>query len=155
MADPQIESFLYREALLMDEHQFDAWLALWNNPARYWVPCNKDDIDPARQVSIIYDDHARLVQRVERLKSGSVQAMDPKPRMRRVISNIEVEPGDGANLTVRSNFILCLTRAHTQQLWCGRSIHVLRREQDSFKISEKKVLLINSDQEMPLLQFLI
>ena len=155
MADPQIESFLYREALLMDEHQFDAWLALWDNPARYWVPCNEDDIDPARQVSIIYDDHARLVQRIERLKSGSVQAMDPKPRMRRVISNIEVEPIHNGKLTVRSNFMLCMARANAQQLWCGRSIHGLVREQDGFRISEKKVLLINSDQEMPLLQFLI
>src|SRR5262245_6316927 len=155
MANPPIERFLYREALLMDEHQFNAWLARWDNPARYWVPCNEDDIDPARQVSIIYDDHARLVQRIERLKSGSVQAMDPKPRMRRVISNIEVEPIDNGKLTVRSNFILCMARANTQQLWCGRSIHGLVREHDSFRISEKKVLLINSDQEMPLLQFLI
>jgi 3-phenylpropionate/cinnamic acid dioxygenase small subunit len=155
MADPQVESFLYREALCMDEHRFDEWLSLWSNPARYWVPCNEDDIDPARQVSIIYDDHARLVQRIDRLKSGSVQAMDPKPRMRRLISNIEIEPVEDLKLTVRSNFILCMARMNTQQLWCGRSVHALRREPDGLKIAEKKVLLINSDQEMPLLQFLI
>src|SRR5919201_3961671 len=99
MADAEIESFLYREARLMDEHRFDEWLALWSNPARYWVPCNEDDIDPTRQVSIIYDDYTRLVQRIERLKSGSVQAMDPKPRMRRLISNIEIEPGEDGQLT--------------------------------------------------------
>lgn len=155
MADPQVESFLYREARLMDEHHFDEWLSLWSSPARYWVPCNDDDIDPARQVSIIYDDHQRLLQRIDRLKSGSVQAMNPQPRMRRLISNIEVKPTDNASLTVWSNFILCMARGTTQQLWCGRSIHTLRRDPDGFKISEKKVLLINSDQEMPLLQFLI
>jgi 3-phenylpropionate/cinnamic acid dioxygenase small subunit len=155
MGDAEIESFLYREARLMDEHRFDEWLALWSNPARYWVPCNEDDIDPARQVSIIYDDYTRLVQRIERLKSGSVQAMNPQPRMRRLISNIEVEPGQNGYLTVGSNFILCLAREHTQQLWSGRSIHLLRRDAADFKIAEKKVLLINSDQEMPLLQFLI
>lgn len=155
MDNAAIESFLYREARLMDEHRFDEWLALWTNPARYWVPCNEDDIDPARQVSIIYDDYTRLVQRIERLNSGSVQAMDPKPRMRRLISNIEVEPWEGERLTVGSNFILGLAREHTQQLWFGRNIHVLRRDAAGFKIAEKKVLLINSDQEMPLLQFLI
>ena len=155
MGDTEIETFLYREARLMDEHRFDEWLALWGNPARYWVPCNEDDIDPARQVSIIYDDYTRLAQRIERLKSGSVQAMDPKPRMRRLISNIEVEPGEGGQLTVSSNFILCLAREHAQQLWSGRSIHALRRDTAGFKIAAKKVLLINSDQEMPLLQFLI
>jgi hypothetical protein len=31
----------------------------------------------------------------------------------------------------------------------------LRRDAAGFKVAEKKVLLINSDQEMPLLQFLI
>lgn len=155
MGEAEIESFLYREARLMDEHRFDEWLALWTNPARYWVPCNEDDIDPARQVSIIYDDYTRLVQRIERLKSGSVQAMNPKPRMRRLISNIEVEPEKDGQLIVGSNFILCLAREHTQQLWSGRSIHALHRDAAGFKMAEKKVLLINSDQEMPLLQFLI
>jgi 3-phenylpropionate/cinnamic acid dioxygenase small subunit len=155
MSDPQVEGFLYREARFMDEHRFDQWLALWSSPALYWVPCNEDDIDPKRQVSIIYDDYTRLVQRIDRLKSGSVQAMDPKPRMRRLIANVEVENDGAQRLTVGSNFLLCMARAHTQQIWCGRSIHVLRREADDFKIAEKKVLLINSDQEMPLLQFLI
>ena len=118
MGDAEIESFLYREARLMDEHRFDEWLALWSNPARYWVPCNEDDIDPTRQVSIIYDDYTRLVQRIERLKSGSVQAMDPKPRMRRLISNIEVEPGDDGRLTIGSNFIRAWRASISSS--CGR-----------------------------------
>jgi 3-phenylpropionate/cinnamic acid dioxygenase small subunit len=155
MADPQVESFLYQEALFMDEHRFDEWLSLWDDPAQYWVPCNADDIDPTRRVSLIYDDRQRLVQRVERLKSGSVQAMDPVPRMRRLISNIEVEAQQGQDLVARSNFILCIARASSQQLWAGRTIHSLRRTEGGFKIARKKVLLINSDQEMPLLQFLV
>jgi len=154
MADPAIESFLFREALLMDEQRYDEWLALWTEGARYWVPCNDDDVDPRRGVSIIYDDRDRLVQRIDRLKSGSVQAMDPKPKMRRLISNVEAEETGGA-LTVKSNFILCIARGSGQQLWSGRSIHKLERANGGFKIAEKKVLLINNDQEMPLLQFLI
>jgi 3-phenylpropionate/cinnamic acid dioxygenase small subunit len=155
MADPQIERFLYREALLMDEHRFDEWLALWAEGGSYWVPCNADDIDPTRQVSIIYDDYVRLKQRVARLKSGSVQALDPAPRMRRLISNIEVDPAVGDEVTVSSNFILCIARGVEQQLWSGRTIHRLRQMSGGLKIAHKKVLLINNDQEIPLLQFLI
>jgi 3-phenylpropionate/cinnamic acid dioxygenase small subunit len=155
MADPAVESFLFREARLMDEHRFEDWLSLWGNPAQYWIPCNDDDIDPARQVSIIFDDRVRLEQRVDRLKSGSVQALDPRPKMRRVISNIEIEQGQGNELIVQSNFILCVARAESQQLWAGRTIHVLQNASGGFKIARKKVLLINNDQEMPLLQFLI
>jgi len=149
-----VEAFLYREARLMDEHRYKEWLALWCDDGVYWVPCNADDIDPARHVSIIYDDRERLQQRVERLASGGVLAQEPPPRLRRVIGNIEIADG-GSDLTVASNFILALARGETQQLWAGRSVHVLRRAEASLAIRRKTVLLINSDQEMPLLQFLI
>lgn len=155
MSNETVERFLYREARLMDENRYTEWLGLWADDAHYWVPCNDDDIDPTREVSIIYDDRERLVQRIDRLLSGSVLAQDPKPRMRRLISNIEIAEDAGSELTAHSNFILVAARGDTQQIWAGRSIHRLRRDADSFKIAHKKVLLVNSDQEMPLLQFLI
>src|SRR5437773_1767250 len=80
----QIEAFLYREARLIDEHRYDEWLSLWTDEAIYWVPCNEDDTDPERQVSIIYDDRVRLGERVARLQSGAAWAQEPKSRMRRV-----------------------------------------------------------------------
>ena len=155
MVDQSIERFLYREARLMDEHRYEEWLGLWADDACYWVPCNDDDIDPMREVSIIYDDRERLQQRVERLMSGSVLAQDPKPRMRRLVSNIEVEDAGGAEIAVQSNFIVGFARGDTQQVWAGRTIHKLRRTGGDFRIFYKKVMLINADQEMPLLQFLI
>ena len=155
MGDALVERFLYREARLMDTHLYDEWLALWTQDARYWVPCNSDDVDPAREVSIIYDDYERLEQRVQRLKSGTVLAQDPAPRMRRIVSNIEIETVDVEHLRVGSNFLLAVAREREQQLWAGHSIHGLRRVGDGLRMHYKKVLLINSDQEMPLLQFLI
>ncbi|MGH7804230.1 MAG: aromatic-ring-hydroxylating dioxygenase subunit beta, partial [Candidatus Binatia bacterium] len=47
-----VESFLYREARLMDTHRYDEWLALFDEDATYWIPSNRDDIDPRREVSI-------------------------------------------------------------------------------------------------------
>lgn len=155
MTDALVEQFLYREARLMDTHLYEEWLALWTLDARYWVPCNADDIDPARQVSIIYDDYDRLKQRVERLASGTVLAQDPMPRMRRVVSNIEIEIVGPDSLRVGSNFLLAVAREREQHLWAGHTIHGLRRMDGELRMHHKKVLLINSDQEMPLLQFLI
>jgi len=151
-----VASFLYLEARLVDEHRYQEWLALWQESATlYWVPCNDDDIDPSRHVSIIYDDHDRLVQRVERLLSGSVLAQQPLPKMRRVISNIEIQTAANGELEVASNFILATARAGRQELWAGRTIHRLRVSGGALTIIAKKVLLNNSDQEIPLLQFLI
>jgi benzoate/toluate 1,2-dioxygenase beta subunit len=153
--ETQIQAFLTHEARLMDEGRYREWLDLWTDDAQYWVPCNDDDIDPATQVSIIYDDRDRLTQRVERLLSGSVLSQQPRPRMRRVISNLEIGPEIGAELTIESNFILGIARNSAKQLWIGRSIHTLREDAGTFKIARKKVLLIDNDQEIPLLQFLI
>jgi 3-phenylpropionate/cinnamic acid dioxygenase small subunit len=155
MADSAIERFLYQEARLMDEGHYREWLSLWTDDAIYWVPCSEDDSDPTRDVSLIYDNRERLMQRVDRLLSGTVQALDPKPRMRRVVSNIEVGSADGGDLTVASNFILVHSRWDTQQIWAGRTLHRLRRDGAAFKMAFKKVLLINAEQEIPLLQFLI
>lgn len=151
----EVERFLVHEARLMDEHRYKDWLALWaEGECLYWVPCNEDDIDPKRHVSIIHDDRERLQQRVERLASGAALAQEPPPRMRRVVSNLEIA-GEGGDVAVRSNFILALARGEAQQIWAGRSLHVLGRAGEAFRIRRKTVLLINADQEMPLLQFLI
>jgi 3-phenylpropionate/cinnamic acid dioxygenase small subunit len=151
-----VAAFLYREARLIDEHRYHEWLTLWeSSDTLYWVPCNEDDIDPRRQVSIIYDDHDRLAQRVERLLSGSVLAQQPVPKMRRIVSNIELEQEAPDLLAVRSNFILATARAGRQELWAGQALHRLRVHGAAHRIVSKKVLLNNSDQEIPLLQFLI
>jgi 3-phenylpropionate/cinnamic acid dioxygenase small subunit len=156
MMEKGVTAFLYREARLIDEHRYEEWLSLWEeSETLYWVPCNEDDIDPRRQVSIIYDDHVRLVQRVERLTSGTVLAQQPLPRMRRLVSNIEIETVAGDEIAVASNFILATARAGRQELWAGRTLHRLRVRGESLKIQSKKVLLNNADQELPLLQFLI
>src|SRR3954463_7846928 len=125
MSDADIEKFLFREARLMDEHRYQEWLTLWTSDAVYWVPCGHEDTDPLRQVSIIYDNRAKLEDRINRLQSGSVLAQDPKPRMRRVVSNIEVEWA-GKEPPVNSIFILTRARGPSQYTWCGRSTHKLR-----------------------------
>ena len=109
----QIENFLYREARLMDEHAYDEWLALWTDDALYWIPSNEDDIDPERHVSIVYENKIRLEDRIARLKSGAAYAQDPKSRLSRIISNIEIEPKDNGVLAVYSKFNLtALRRGH-------------------------------------------
>jgi benzoate/toluate 1,2-dioxygenase beta subunit len=151
----QIEKFLYREARLMDENAYDEWLALWADEALYWVPANADDIDPQRHVSIVYEDKVRLEDRIERLKSGAAYAQDPKSRMRRLISNIEIEEGENGEVIVYSNFNLTELRRRQQRTFAGRTIHKLRPEGNSFKITYKKVLLVNNDEVISNLTFLV
>jgi len=149
-----VETFLYREARLMDAHLYDEWLALWHDDAIYWVPCNADDIDPSQNVSIIYDRRGQLRSRIQRLKETS-WLREQAPRLKRLISNIEIEPETESELVVNSSFIIAELHHHNQYLWAGSTTHKLVPNGDGFKIKYKKVVLLNNNEPLPNLLFLI
>ena len=150
----KVERFLYREARLMDNHAYDEWLSLWDEDATYWVPCNADDIDPLQNVSIIYDRRGQLRGRIQRLKETS-WLREQAPRLKRLVSNIEIDAATGSEVIVNSAFILAELHHHNQILWAGSATHKLIPNGDSFKIKYKKVLLLNNDEPLPYLLFLI
>jgi len=151
----QVEQFIYHEADLMDEHRYDEWLALWTDDALYWVPSGRDDIDPKREISLIYDDRVRLQVRITRLKSGFAHAQEPKSRMRRVVSNIVTKEAENGDIDVFSNFLLIELRRGKQDTFAGRTVHRLRPDNGSFRLASKKVLLVNNDEHIDNLTFLI
>jgi benzoate/toluate 1,2-dioxygenase subunit beta len=150
----RVEEFLYQEAKLIDEHRYEEWLALWSEDALYWVPCNSDDADPTRQAMIIYDDRARLEERVYRLTSGAAWAQQPQSRTRRLISNVEVRE-DSGGYAVESNCIIAELRRSRQDIFAARLLHTLRPIGGSFRIALKKVLLLNNDEPIDNLTFLV
>jgi benzoate/toluate 1,2-dioxygenase beta subunit len=93
-----VEQFIYREARLADEHRYDEWEALWTDDAVYWVPFGSDDADPETQMSVIYDNRSRIATRIKQFKTGKRHSATPLPRVRRIVSNIEVDEGDGAEI---------------------------------------------------------
>ena len=150
------ETFLYREAQLADEHRFDDWLALWEASAiTYWIPSNQDDIDPRRHVSIAYDDRERLEERLMRLKSRGMHSQQPRSRMRRMISNVVIESDDGALAQVEANFTLLELRSGVQNTYGGRFVYRLRYDGESIHLASKKVLLLNNDEFIGNLTFLL
>jgi 3-phenylpropionate/cinnamic acid dioxygenase small subunit len=150
------ETFLYREAQLADEHRFDEWLALWDDKGiTYWIPSNHDDIDPRRHVSIAYDDRDRLEERLMRLKSRGVHSQQPRSRMRRMVSNVVIESDDGVFAQVEANFTLIELRSSVQSTYGGRFIYRLRHDAAGIRLVSKKVLLLNNDECIGNLTFLL
>lgn len=152
----EIEAFLFTEARLADSGDYDAWLSLWTDDALYWIPANRDDYDPNAHVSIIYADRERLQDRIDRLKSGGAWAQEPMSRACRLISNVEVEsPDKNDEITVRSNFVLGELRRGRQTIYFAHQIHRLRPTATGLRMSYKKVMLINNDEPIHNLSFLV
>ena len=151
----QAEAFLYREARLADEHLYDDWEGLWTDDATYWVPANADDIDPATQISIIFDNRARISTRIKQLHTGKRHAQAPPSRVRRLIGNVEILGDEAGETLVGSNFMLVESRERGTQIWAGRTEHRLRLLDGELRMAYKKVMLVDNDRAVFTLAFLI
>jgi benzoate/toluate 1,2-dioxygenase beta subunit len=155
----EVEQFLYREARYADEGDYDAWEALWTDDALYWVPVASTE-DPARQMSVVYDNRNRIATRLNQLRTGKRYAQAPKSNLRRMLSNIEflgstTNPDDSADLEVGANFLVLESRARGTHLWGGRVTYRLRHQDGEMRLAYKKVELVDNDRPLPTLGFLI
>jgi 3-phenylpropionate/cinnamic acid dioxygenase small subunit len=159
----EVEQFLYREARLLDDRRFHEWLELLTDDIHYWMGSRsnrypktskaiaildpdryvEDDLTKADELAILDEDKASLTSRVARLDTGMAWAEDPPSRTRHLITNIEVEPGDGAaEVKVYSNFMVYRSRAETEQdFYVGARRDVLRRIAGAWKIAGRKITL--------------
>lgn len=151
----EVKQFVYREARLADEHDYEAWEALWTDDAVYWVPAGGGDPDPERRMSIIYDNRARIATRVKQLMTGKRHSQAPPSRLRRLVANVELLGSEGDDVLAGANFLVVESRDRGTQVWAGRSEYRLRRGEDGLRMAAKKVTLVDSDRPLYTLSFLI
>lgn len=70
----QVRQFLYYEARLLDDRQWDEWLSCYSPQVVYWMPAWGDDDqltrDPQKEISLIYyPNREGLEDRVYRIKT--------------------------------------------------------------------------------------
>jgi 3-phenylpropionate/cinnamic acid dioxygenase small subunit len=156
-----VEQFLYREARLLDEGRFHDWLRLFTDDIHYCMASRSnryprhskaiaaldryanEEPDDADELGLFDEDLATLTARVARLDTGMAWAEDPPSRTRHLITNIEIDPdASGAELTVRSNFIVYRSRGETEQdFYVGAREDRLRRVDGTWKIARRRMVL--------------
>jgi len=156
----EVEQFLYREARLADENDYDGWEALWTDDALYWVPAGGADINPLDQVSVIYDNRNRISTRLKQVRTGKRYAQAPPSNLRRLIANVELLGGrpnaaGGVDLEVGANFVAFESRQRGNHLWGGRTTYRIRRVDGELRLAYKKVVLVDNDKALPTLGFLV
>ena len=151
----QVAQFLYLEARLADTHDYDGWEALWTDDAIYWVPANGDDIDPERQMSVLYDNRSRIGVRIRQLKTGRRHTQTPRSELARVISNIELVEMRGTEVDVRANVLIYEDNLRGETLWAARNDYRLRLVDGGFRLVRKKIALVNNQKPIFTLSFLV
>ncbi len=141
----EIELFLLREAKLLDSGEFEDWLALYAPDGIYWMPSQPDQTDAKGVASIMYEDHAILAIRVRRLLEARALVLTPMPRTTHLVSNVEIAEEAGDRFVAEAAFICVEHQGDQQRLYSGRHTHHLVRQNGSFRIALKRVMLVNCD----------
>lgn len=141
-------AFLYREARLLDDRQWDEWLTLYAEDVTYWMPAWDDDDqlteDPQSQISLIYyADRSGLEDRVFRIKTERSGASTPEPRTSHSVANVEVLADRGQELEVRYNFHTLSHRYKVTDQFFGTMLLTLRTDGDQLRIARKTIVLKN------------
>lgn len=144
----RVEEFLFYEARLLDDREFESWMALFADDGIYWIPATPGQTDPLGEVSIAYEDRQLLDVRVRRLRHPENYANQPSARTRRVIGNVMLQQGENAAIIARSNFTLAEIQNDEQRWFAGDYVHTLLPAGESFRISLKRVNLLNCDAPM-------
>ncbi len=151
----EIEDFLYREADLLDERQYEAWLDLFTDDVRYWMPIRKnvafDNLDRETtalgDVAWFDDDKDTLQRRVRQLMTGIHWAEEPVSRVSHMVSNIRLATpalaiAEGESAVVKCKFFVYRNRLETEtDFLVGRREDTLRRVDGTLRISFRKILI--------------
>jgi len=150
------EALLSREARLLDAGRLEEWLALFSPECLYWIPATPGGGDPQREVSLVFDDRRRLEDRVARLQTGNAYSQIPTSRTRHLVTNLEVWAGTGPErLRARANVAVHELRHGVQRMLVGWWGYGLLREDADWRIERKMVNLIDCDQGLENLSFLL
>jgi 3-phenylpropionate/cinnamic acid dioxygenase small subunit len=146
----ETEQFLYREAAMIDEREYRAWLDLLTDDCSYWMPIRRtvmlSDIDheftKRGQMSFYDDDKASLSMRVAKMESGSSWSEDPPSRTRHIVNNVRITDVEGDEIGVEVAFILYRSRLNTEEsMWVGRRVDRLRRVDGVLKLCGREIYL--------------
>jgi 3-phenylpropionate/cinnamic acid dioxygenase small subunit len=142
--------FYIREAWLLDDRKFQAWLELFTEDVLYFMPRRKNvprreshrEVTPLGDLAVFEEDKRYLEMRVARLDTGMAWSEDPPSRTRHIIGNLVVEALDNGEVQARTAFLIYRSHLETdQQIFAGRRDDVLRQVNGAWKVSKRQILL--------------
>jgi len=158
----EIEQFYYREALMLDNTQYENWFALLDDDIHYYMPIRRNRMQRRGKVRAgdlaeytnehefahFDDDKTTMQGRLTKLLSDYSWSENPASRTRHTVSNVIIGPGEEeGTYNVCSSFLVYRNRLETQvDIFAGERHDILRRSNNNlgFKIAKRTLLLDQS-----------
>jgi len=148
----EVESFLYREAELLDAREFREWLDLLTEDITYVVPTQvhreiDDEVTFEGEGFIFNEDLSTLESRIERFETEYAWSEKPPSRSRRIVGNVRVngavESSGHDELDVVNNVVLYRYKGDETEpkIITGKREDRLRRTPDGLRIARRKMTM--------------
>jgi benzoate/toluate 1,2-dioxygenase beta subunit len=144
----KIQAFVYQEARYLDDKQWDEWLQLYDEKVTFWMPSWDDEdvltTNHETEISLIYyPNRDGLEDRVFRIRTERSSATLPDTRTSHNCTNLEILEENNEEIKIRFNWNTLSFRYNKLDQFFGVSFYTLKKVEDSFLITNKKVILKN------------
>ena len=150
----EVTAFLNFEADLLDSKDYETWLTLWAENGFYIVPVEHNVTDYAASLNVAYDDHEMRLLRVQRLTSGDAVSTVDADNTVRTVTGVTVLSENSEEVKVRCKYCLYENNKHGVRQFPATLLFTLIREQSGFKLKEKVVKVMKSNQYLTTVNYL-
>ena len=143
---------------MLDEQRFEDWLDLFTEDGHYWMPLSHGQDDPRLQASLMYEDKLLLRVRIERLAGQRTFSQQPRSRSHHLLARPDIETGhpwhapQQGQYAVRAAFHYVETRQDEQTLHAGWATYQLLACDNTLRIKQKRIDLVNCDSALRSIQ---
>ena len=141
-----VEQFLYGQADLLDRKEWQAYIDLFTDDARYWMPASPEQTTGEGVPSIFYEDKNLMTVRMRRVQHPDAWSQRPLWGTNHIVGNVVVESDNvqKGELVVHSRFHMLEFRRDASRHFAGSYVHHLVRDGGDFRIRLQRVDMVNA-----------
>ncbi len=148
-----LQDFILEEARLIDEAEYDSWLALFAEDGRYWVPLKGRHQAEDESHNAIADENPLLLRvRIARLRGDRAHSQQVRSQCQHVLQLPRLLASASGVHTLHTPFTYAESRGEETVLLLGHYVHRLRETPEGLRIALKRVNLVNAHARLPMIQ---
>ncbi len=138
-----VEQFLFRQAELLDAKNWPAYIDLFTEDGRYWMPASPEQTTGEGNPCIFWEDRNLMTVRAKRVTHPHAWSQAPAWGTSHIVGNVSVAD-EGAALVARSRFHMLEFRRDVSRHFAGTYVHhLVPAGPNDFRIRLQRVDMVN------------